>query len=309
MSVNEILLAGIGDLTVSEAVTAEYLRLVADDRSLPNHPALIKWASINNLMSNVVKVPHAGLGGYDVAQQVAENASVPNTPLSDGSSTITVVSYAHARSASDLARICRGNVLNPAVMAQDALKCLANRKTQLICDAIDAFTLTGGTSGQNLDTGDVLAALGAAEVGNLRGPFMGVIHGLQWSDWAVDVGTLAAGAVQYHPATQELMVLRGESFKCEFLGVDWFVTNRVNSNGTDRLGAIFGPGGVVWADGTPPLDDTSQQMLIGDPEIGAMVLFERERDARARETAWVASMLIGVSLGIQNGLTLGSSAS
>lgn len=300
----EILLSNIGDLTTSEAATAEFLMLIADARSLPEHPAITKWKTINDLQSNVVKIPHVGLGGYDTAQATGtENAQIPNTALADASSLVTVVRYGHARSVSDLARIVRGNLINPQALAADSIKVFANRMTQLICDAIDGFTLTGGTSGVNLDAADVLAALGTAEVGNLRGPFLGALHGQQWSDLIQDLGLGIGGALQFVAATQELMVLRGDSFKGSMLGVDWCVSNRVNSNGTDRLGAIFGPGGVVYCDGIPIVEDSSQQMLVG-----GRVLFERDRNARASETGYVSSAYMGVSIGIQNGLTLGSDA-
>lgn len=305
MSVNEVLLSTITNLTATENVSGDFLMMIADRRALPEHPALRAGyrGSINGLLSTTLRIPHAGLMGYDIAGAVAENAQVANTALSSSYSTITVTPYGFARSASDLARIVRGNILNSAVMAQDALVVHSNRLTQLVCDAIDGYTLTGGTSGQDLEAADVLAALGTAEVGNLTGPFMGVVHGQQWADLMLDLGLSASGAIQYMPATAELVQFRGEAFKGSFLGVDFFAINRVNSNGTDRLGAIFGPNAVLWADATPQIDDPSSQMVIG-----GRVLFERERDARARETAWVSSVNIGVSIGLQNGLTLGSDA-
>lgn len=299
----EVLVSNISDITTVETVTAEYLLLVADRRALPNHPALYYAGAIDSRMSNVIKVPHLGLMGYDTASQNSETGQATNTALADASSTITVVRNTFARSAGDLARIIRGGVINPTVMAQDALMVHANRMTQLICDIIDGYTLTGGTTTEDLDTADVLAALGTAEVGNLTGPFMGVLHGQQWADLALDLGLSVGGSIQYAPAVPEMIQLRGESFKGSFLGVDFFVSNRVNSNGTDRLGAIFGPGAVVWADGTPVIDDPTEQMLIGQK-----IMFERDRDKRAGVTGWVSSCYHGFSIGIQNGLTLGSDA-
>lgn len=299
----EILLSNIGDLTVAQAASNTFLMMVADRRSLPQHPALQYDGPIDNMRSNVVKIGHVGLDGYDTSQQVAENGASPLTPLAQGSSLVAVVRYTHARTASDLSRIAAGGVINPTLMAQDAIKVHANRLTQLICDVIDGFVLTGGRTGQNMTVADYLAALGVCEVGNLTGPFMSVFHGQQWSDLITDLGVAASGTVQYMAAAQDMVQLRGDAFKGTFLGTDVFVSNRVNSNGADRQGAIFGPGSVIWKDATPPVDDAASQMMIGNK-----ILFERSRSAETAETKYVSHAYLGASLGIQNGLTFSSDA-
>lgn len=304
MSVNGIVLSGIGDLTLAEALNSEYIELLADRRSLPQHPALMYQGRVNDMKSNVVKISHVGLRGYDLMSQTADGAQVPNTALSDGSSTVTVVRYSKAYAASDLARIVRNGILDPAVFAADALQSINGRMVQLAADVVDGFTLTGGTTATDLDAADILAVLGTADINELVGPFMGMLHGRQWADLQLDLGTAIGGSLQFAAATAELIGYRGQAFKGSWLGADWFVYNRVNSDGTDRKGGLFGPGGVLWMDGAAPVDDPTQQMSInGD------ILFERDRDAHAGETAYVQHAYRGMSLGIQNGITIGSSAS
>jgi hypothetical protein len=305
MGASDILLASIGDLTVAESLSNDFLELLADRKSLPSHPALKYMGAIDGRGSNVIKVPHLGLRGYDNDQQVADGSAPAATALTDGSSTITVVKFSTVRTASDLARMVAGDKLNQGAFVADAVQMLANRQTDLTCDAIDGFTLPGGTSGSDLDTADIVAALGVAEVGDLVGPYMGLLHGKQWGkDLQVDMVTGGiAGPMAFQAATAEMIGIRGGAFKGTWLNVDWFVSNRVNSNGTDRLGAIWGPGAVVWADGMAPLDDPSQQL-----SIAGKILFERDREAKAGVTSWVYHYYLGVALGIQNGVTIGSSA-
>ncbi len=302
-SPNAIVYSGIGDLTLAAAISGEFERLLSDDRALPNHPALKYVGRINDLRSNVIKVPHVGLGAYDLPAQTADGSQVANTAFTDSSSNVTVVRYSKAYSATDLAKMTSAGILDPSALAADALASMNARMVALAADAIDGFVLSAGTSGVDLDAADVLAALGVAEINNFRGPFMGMLHGIQWADLQVDLGTAVGGALQFAPATADMLGYRGQAFKGTWLGVDWFVYNRVNSDGTDRLGAIFGPGAVLWADGSPPVEDSSQQMAIG-----SSILFERDRDARAGETAYISHGYMGLSLGIQNGLTLKSDA-
>jgi hypothetical protein len=298
---NEILLSGIGDLTVASAISAEYLLLLADRNALPNHPALMYAGSIDGRGSNVIKVPHIGLMGYDSMSQTADGSAVANTALSDGSTTITVVRQSKAYEASDLSRIVSGDKINPVAFAQDAVQASALRLTDLICDVIDGFSSTAGSTGVDLDTAVVLAAIGAVRVANVPGPYMGVLHGQQWSDFILDAGLAAGGAIQMMGATQDMLILRGDGYQGAYLGVDWFISNRVvtANAGADRAGAIFGRGGVLWGDGTPPLDDSAKQMVIG-----GKVLFEQSRDAASGLVQYVSHQYVGVSKGLEAGVSV-----
>lgn len=301
MGVNSIVYSGIGDLALSEAISGQYLAMLHDDRALPNEPALTYVGRINDMRSNVIKVPHIGLGGYDIMSQTADGATVANTALTDSSSTVTVVRYSKAYSATDLAKMTSGGLIDPAAFAADAFQAFNGRLAQLACDAGDGFTLTGGTTTVDLDAADILATLGLAEINNLRGPFMCVLHGQQWSDLSVDLGTAVGGSLQFAPATPELIAYKSTSFKGSWLGVNFYVLNRVNADGADRLGFLAGPGSLLWADGAPPVEDSSQQMAVG-----SNILFERDRDAKAGETAYVQHAYAGLSIGLQNGITIKS---
>lgn len=302
-ALNSIVLTGIGDLSLAEALNSEYLELIADRRALPQHPALMYQGRINDMKSNVVKVSHVGLRGYDIMSQTADGSAVSNTALTDGSSTITVVRYSKAYTSSDLARIVRNGIFDPAILAADAFQSINGRMVQLAADVVDGFTLTGGTTNTDLDAADVIAALATADINELVGPFMGMLHGRQWGDLQLDLGTSIGGSLQFAAATADLVGFRGQAFKGSWLGVDWFVYNRINSDGTDRKGAIFGPGAVLWMDGAAPVDDPTQQMSInGD------ILFERSRSAETGETKYVQHAYRGMSMGIQNGITIGSQA-
>lgn len=322
-SANAITFASISDLTVAQAIDTDYVLLLAERLSLPNHPALYYTRAIDRLATNVVKVPHLGLNAYNLPATVADGAMVGNTALTTGSTTITVARQSMSRGATDLARMVQPDGrISPAAVAMDAMMSHASQTTALICDVIDGFSATGGPgSGVDLDVTSIMAIIGAGRVNNLQGPaYMGVLHGQQWADLIVDAGTslgsAPGGTQQYNPQLAALQFLRGQSYVGSWLGVDWFVNNRVvtANAAADRAGALFAYGGVMVGRGlfTGVVEDPVNQVLIGSTDmggtVGAVTLLDRDRDASAGETAWVSHSYVGVSKGIEAGITIISDA-
>ncbi len=305
--------ASLSDLFSAETVSGDFLMLLADRAALPNHPALYYDGPIDGTGSNTSKVPHIGLGGYDLPDQVGDGADIVYKQITDSSSTVAVVRYSRGYERTDLVAMASAgrDHTGPSQLALDAVMGLANRQTDLICDVIDGFAATGGPgTGADLTVASTLAVAGALRVNNVSGAggFMGVIHGQQWSDLIVDGGaTLAAGTQQYNQSLASLQVLRGEAFQGQWLGIDWFVSNRVKTANAaaDRAGAIFGRGGVIWKDGrlSGVVEDSANQMIIGE-----RVLFERDRSAKGGRTGYVMHGYLGASLGTESGITLISDA-
>jgi hypothetical protein len=324
-SPNAITFASLSDLTVASSIDTNFVLLLAERNALPRHPAMYFADPIDQRATNVIKVPHLGLNAYNLASQFADGAAVPNTALSTGSTTITVVRQSLARSATDLARMVQPDGrISPAAFAIDAMMSHASQLTALICDVIDGFTATAGPgTGVALDVVSVMAMIGAGRVNNLAGPaYMGVLHGQQWSHLIQDAGTslgsAPGGTQQYNPQLAALQFLRGQSYVGSWLGVDWFVNNRVvtANAGADRAGALFAYGGVMIGQGlfTGVVEDPTNQFLIGSmmgPDgspIGATTLIERDREAPIGETATISHSYVGVSKGIEAGITLISKA-
>jgi hypothetical protein len=96
------------------------------------------------------------------------------------------------------------------------------------------------------------------------------------------------------------MTARGGGFKGRWLGVDWYSSNQVPAvnAGADRGGGIWARGGVVWADGAFPVDDPANQI-----SLAPSVLFERGRDVEQGITLYATQHAVGVSLGLEAGVT------
>lgn len=305
--------SSLGDMMDSSVVSGDFLMLLADRAALPEHPALYYDGPVDGTGSSTSKVPHVGLDGYDLPDEVGDGADIVYKAITDSSSTVAVVRYSKGYERTDLvAMIEKGRIATgPAPLAMDAVMAMANRLTDLICDVIDGFAAQAGPgSGSDLTVAAVLATAGALRVNNVSGVggFMGVIHGQQWSDLIVDGGSaLTGGTQQYNPQLASLQVLRGSAYQETWLGIDWFISNRVKTAnaGADRAGAVFGRGGVIWKDGrlSNVVEDPTNQAVIG-----GRVLFERDRAAKGGRTGYISHGYLGASKGTESGITLISDA-
>lgn len=305
--------SSLADLFVSETVDGDFLMLLADRDALPEHPALFGLRPVDASGSMTRKVPHLGLMGYDLPDQAGEGSIVPIKQIADGSSTVVAVRYSKAYDSSDAVRmIQQADMVGINPLAADAMVSRANRLTDLIADVIDGFTVQDGPgSGVDLTVASCLSTAGALAVNNVPGGagYMGVLHGQQWRDLIVDSGTGLGGGVQERNGSLAAMsILRGGSFLQNWLGIDWFRSNRVKTidAGANRAGAVFGRGGVLWMEGLHQGVDLNpaDSFLLG----GGRVLFERDRTKRAAVNAYVMHTYLGASLGVQAGITLKSDA-
>lgn len=294
---DEIVFSGIGDLTVVESLTNEYILLAADRNALPNHPALMYVGDIGaGARSNTLKVPHIGLMGYNLLASTGDGSAVANTALTDGSSTVAVGRYSKSYEASDLAKITAGGFLNASTFAMDAMASGALTLTSLIANLVDNFATVVGTTTVAATIANFLDAIAALEIAKAVGPYIAVLHPVQWGHIRKDITLNSGGAIVFNPASAELMITRGIGYQGNLAGVDIFTSTYVPTAnaGADRAGGMFGKGAILWADGSMVNDDPSGQSVV----VAGKVLFERDRTAKYGLTAWVSHRYLGVSEGI-----------
>lgn len=286
--------ANIADLRTAEALSAEFLMLLADRGSLMNHPALVYAGNAAGSGSAAVKVPHIGMGGYDLLASVADGAAVGVSAITDGATTVTVGRYAKAYEPTDLARLTGGNgLIDPEMFAADAMASYAATLVSLIAAEVDSFATVKGSTGTDLTVTTFLSAVTALEVAKCPSPFMAMLSPQQIGDLRASLAASTAGAVQWAESTQQQLIQMSGNHKGQFLGVDIFSSAHVTDDGTDHLGGIFGRGAVVWADASIPTENDPNAINIGNK-----VLFERDRTAKSGLTAYVSSAYLGVSEGI-----------
>jgi hypothetical protein len=294
---NEILPAGVGDLTTTETMAAEYLMLLAErDGSVLMHPALL-YASAPNPTSNVVKVRHIGLGGYDLLSATTPGSEVANTALSDGSTDVTVAMRAKRYNLDDLGKYMIGGVFDAAMWAADAVVSV------LIAHVTDDFSSTAGTSGVNASWQDVVDAKTLLAVAKAGGSLLGLVHPQQWGDLETDA--IAIGMALPETARGVVAQGLGSSYKGTYFGIDFYASSSVPTAdaGANRAGGIFARGGVAWADAQIPDEGDSNILNLGRAR------FERVRQGHFLATSWITSYACGVAKAIDGaGVTLKTDA-
>jgi len=287
---NEITPTSIADLLASETVAAEVMYLLADrDPSILNHPALFQ--ATHNGPSEVVRVPHLGLGGYDLLTAHTPGAEVANTAFSDGKTDVTVAPVAKRYNLDDFARYLSMGKLGPAAFAQDIVISYAQTLISKIANVGDTFTTTAGSSGVAITWDNVLEAKGYLASAKAAGPLLCVLHPKQWND--LERAALALGVLPAESMGGVIMQGLG-SYKGRWMGVDVFTSSYVPTatGAVDRAGFITAIGGIAWAD-----------LNLGDDADPNITSFGRARLERVRQgqflsTSYVQSGVMGVAKAI-----------
>ena len=291
---NEIIYSSIGDLALSETLAGVVVQLLADRNALRNHPALIRLPSVNGIGSTAQKISEIGLMGYNLLTSTTDGDAVANTALTDGSAVVTVARYSKSYEASDLARLIDSQgIINAQMMAMDAVVSASVTLRDIIANLVDNFATVVGTTTVDATIENFLDAITALEVAKVEGPYLGVLHPVQWADIRKDAALNSGGAIQWNSGSQMLLdQMKGLGMKGNFLGVDVFTTTSVPTanGGADRAGGIFGRGALAWASGTVVADPDLPQLAVGE-----FVMFEKDRTAKSGLTAYVSHSYLGAS--------------
>jgi hypothetical protein len=293
---NEVVYSGLGDLRLAKILNNEIMLLLADRFSIRTHPAIYNAGNIAGRGSTVLSVPQAGLDGYDLMTATGgEIVAASNVALTDASADITIARYALRREISDLANMTDSVGLNVEALAADMVGAYEMAVTNAICDTIDGFTATAGTSGVDLSVDDFFSALFTLEQASVPTPFMSVLHPVQVTDLQNSIRA-EGGALQYIAATQEMLVAKGQGYAGSFLGVDIFKSSKVPTAnaGADRAGAMMGYGAVGMAEGSVrPISALGGALQFPS---GTVLAVEYERASATALTAITGNAYFGVAI-------------
>ena len=289
---NEVLVSGLGDLTVSEILAQEVGLLLADRASFRNGAYLVDVGDVRGSGSTVRKQGFAGLDGYDEMAAVVEGNSVSNTALYDGSQTVTVARQALQYSESDLADlVLPDGSVNVERLAASMVASAEMRFTTMICNVVDDFTQVVGTTATDftftkLQQGIFYIERAPAPTAEL----VALLAPIQITDLQGDLFA-AVGVAQYMPATAEMVQAKGQGLQGRLLGVDIFKSSKCVTSGGDRKGGMWHRGAVLYAEGTPKAIKSPTFMIAA----GTKLLIEFERDASAGLTKIIGNFYAGVA--------------
>ena len=286
------------DLRLAQMISQEVRLLINDTSNLRNSPYMDYVGSINGLGSDTIRVRQAAYGRdlFSEFSDATEDQQVTETALTDASVDVAVKRLAMAFAITDMASMTGlggANEVDPFRLAQAIATSYDASFASLTASTISSFSniVAGGTS---LSVDDFMNAYQQLQTASsnrgVDGPFVAVLHPKQFNQLQDSINALTGGALVFQPALgADVMGAKGKGFKGSFLGVDIFTSSYTIDDGVDFKGAMWGPGAVGYADGSPAIM-TSETMSMGP------VTIEMDRDARRAITRVVGHAYLGLSI-------------
>lgn len=240
---DEIAYSSIGDLTVTAALNRRVMELVHDP---------------TDLRALCFNVDGMAFGAGSVATKVGqvqpayamsapgEYTAAANTALVDSSFTLTAVARQLRFTESDLAVLVSNGRVDPEALAAYIARAVGHTATDLICTAgATASTNVGGGGGVDANIDDVYDAIYALRAANVPGPYYAVWAHNSWNEI---IGSLRGegGAIQFQPATADLLALRGPGFQGSLLGVEHYSIDSVVEDTNVNQNFMFGYGAFAY---------------------------------------------------------------
>ena len=290
---NEILAAS-SDFLVPSVLEMEILTKLSSLINLRGSPALVDFSPMASRGSLVLAIP---LAGWDSLVMTApgEATGVSNTALDSDQITLTIARQAIQLQISDELLVSSlGGAMNVERLAQTAASSYINRHNDLTVGLFGGVTASVGTSGADLTLDDVVDATQTLMRANNTDSLYAMLHGQQMSDLQNSLRG-EGGALSFSAPTAEMIAAKGKGFAGSYLGVDFWVNNRVATanSGADRAGCMWSRGAFGYAEATHPLSSLRGSV---NPQVVSPVLIEFERAGTSGLNTVIASAFLGVAM-------------
>jgi len=165
--------------------------------------------------------------------------------------------------------------------------------TDLLTALFPAISNNVGASGSDLTVANLYSAQFQLNLSNAQGPYTAVLHPQQVNDFRTSLRA-EAGAIQYVPATAEMLATKGPGFQGSWNGIDIYQSDSVplvNTN-ADRNGALFSSAAFAYTMAPVRSALVPQESVLVD---AGELLVEIQRDAQKGLTHAVANIFTGVA--------------
>ena len=289
----------VGDLRLAQMISQEIRLLLNDSTNLRNTPFMDFVGSINGMGSDTIRVRKAFLDGEDAWSEfsgVTEDQAVSDTALVDAHVDVTVKRQALAYSITDLASMTGmgGGDIDPFRIAESISKSYEARFADLTGALLGSFTpQVGSAVSMSVNVFmDAIQTLESADSGKgVPGPYVCVLAPAQFAELQDTIRSESTGILQFIAPSYEALSAKGSHYKGSFLGVDIYTSSHVTDNGSNYAGAMWGPGAIGYATGTPAgLPGAAETMEMGE------VVIEMDRDATKALTRIVGHAYLGMAI-------------
>ena len=207
--------------------------------------ALMTFVPFGSEGSGSMDVTQDAIPGAFAARSSETTGGISDSTYGTDKFTLSPVGYSRKYSMTDLVPVSGGPIQIDRVAA-NLTAGVALTLTDLLCALFPsvASTATPG-SGVALDVSTMYDAQFALNSQSVGGPFAAVLSPKQINNFQASLRA-EAGAVQFVPATAELLALRGPGFKGTWNGVQLFQSDSVTASGGNALGCMFGSGAFAY---------------------------------------------------------------
>lgn len=204
-------------------------------------PALLRQEDISGFNSKSVSISKAD---KFTAAAVAEGVESANTALTTSAVSGTASEIAIQATVTDVLELSDIAAAHGARLKQLG-RALADKMDVDICALFGGFSVAVGTSGMAATLGDILDAIYNIEVNDAGGlgSLVGVLHPLQVHNLRTELE--ADSAAIYQNATgnaqtgSQVLAKRAPGYFGEWMGVEFFQSTNVPTDGTNREGGVF----------------------------------------------------------------------
>jgi hypothetical protein len=290
----------VGDLRLAQMISQEIRLLLNDSTNLRNTPFMDFVGSINGMGSDTIRVRKAFLDGEDAWSEFSggtEDGAVSDTALVDAHVDVTVKRQALAYSITDLASMTGmgGGDIDPFRIAESISKSYEARFADLTGALLGGFTPQVGAAVAQLNVTtfiDAIQTLETADSGKgVPGPYVCVLDPVQFGQLQDSIRSESTGILQFVAPSYEAISAKGSHYKGSFMGVEIYTSSHVTNNGSNYAAAMWGPGAIGYATGTPAgLPGAAETMEMGE------VVIEMDRDATKALTRIVGHAYLGMAI-------------
>jgi hypothetical protein len=289
------------DLRLAAVLDQEIALLLADRSSIRNSGAVKFYGLINGRGSDTLSIRIAGLDGSDkFAVTAAEDTDVTETALTDASVSLAVARYSLRRDLGDLAELTGfpGTDISvdrlAASMVGEAEQCFM----EIIGDTITGFGTDKGSKGTSLSVDNWFDGIAELQTAGNTGMVFALLNPQQLGQLQSSIRA-EAGAIQFVPATQEMLAVKGAGYAGMFAGVDIYTSKQLESSGGGYDGAMWAEGCIGYAEAAPMITQGS----VVRPGVSPVVV-EFQRDASKALTEIIGHYYLGAAI-IQDDMGVG----
>lgn len=289
------------DLRLAAVLDQEIALLLADRSSIRNSGAVRSYGLINGRGSDTMNIRIAGLDGSDkFSVTAAEDTDVTETALTDASVSLSVARYSLRRDLGDLAELTGfpGSDISvdrlAASMVGEAEQCFM----EIIGNTITGFGDDKGSKGTNLSVDNWFDAIAFLQTAGNTGMTFALLNPQQLGQLQSSIRA-EAGAIQFVPATQEMLAVKGAGYAGMFAGVDIYTSKQLESSGGGYDGAMWAEGCIGYAEAAPVITQGNVQR----PGVSPVVV-EFQRDASKALTEIIGHYYLGAAI-VQDDMGVG----